>query len=98
MIVNNERERKSEGQLSSEEIRRYGRHLIMPEVGMECQKKLKSARVLIVGAGGLGSPLCLDLAAAGIGRMGLLDFDHVEQSNLQRQVILLLLVTLADRN
>ena len=87
MIVNSEREQKSEGQLSSEEIRRYGRHLIMPEVGMEGQKKLKSASVLIVGAGGLGSPLCLYLAAAGIGRMGLLDFDHVEQSNLQRQVI-----------
>jgi len=87
MIVNSEREQKSEGQLSSEEIRRYGRHLIMPEVGMEGQKKLKSASVLIVGAGGLGSPLCLYLAAAGIGRMGLLDFDHVEPSNLQRQVI-----------
>ena len=87
MIVNSEREQKSEGQLSSEEIRRYGRHLIMPEVGMEGQKKLKSASVLIVGAGGLGSPLCLYLAAAGIGRMGLLDFDRVEQSNLQRQVI-----------
>lgn len=87
MIADNEGDHKSEGQFSSEEIRRYGRHLIMPEVGMEGQKKLKSARVLIVGAGGLGSPLCLYLAAAGIGRIGLLDFDRVEQSNLQRQVI-----------
>src|SRR5271157_4607264 len=73
--------------LSQEEIRRYGRHLIMPEVGMEGQKKLKAARVLLVGTGGLGSPLCLYLAAAGVGKLGLVDFDVVDQSNLQRQVI-----------
>jgi molybdopterin/thiamine biosynthesis adenylyltransferase/rhodanese-related sulfurtransferase len=83
----NEVQRKPDDQLSSEEIRRYGRHLIMPEVGMSGQKKLKSARVLIVGAGGLGSPVCLYLAAAGIGSIGLLDFDQVDHSNLQRQVI-----------
>ena len=74
-------------ELSPEEIRRYGRHLIMPEVGMKGQKRLKAAKVLLVGAGGLGSPLCLYLAAAGIGRIGLVDFDQVDQSNLQRQVI-----------
>jgi len=74
-------------ELSQEEIRRYGRHLIMPEVGMEGQKKLKAASVLLVGAGGLGSPICLYLAAAGIGRIGLVDFDQVDYSNLQRQVI-----------
>ena len=73
--------------LSPEEIRRYGRHLIMPEVGMEGQKKLKAARVLLVGTGGLGSPLCLYLAAAGVGKIGLVDFDVVDQSNLQRQVL-----------
>ena len=74
-------------ELSPEEIRRYGRHLIMPEVGMQGQKKLKAARVLVVGTGGLGSPLCLYLAAAGVGKIGLVDFDQVDQSNLQRQVI-----------
>jgi molybdopterin/thiamine biosynthesis adenylyltransferase/rhodanese-related sulfurtransferase len=74
-------------QLSHEEIRRYGRHLIMPEVGLEGQKKLKSASVLLVGAGGLGSPVALYLAAAGIGKLGLVDFDVVDQSNLQRQVL-----------
>ena len=73
--------------LSNEEILRYSRHLIMPEVGMEGQLKLKSARVLLVGAGGLGAPLGLYLAAAGVGRIGLVDFDVVDFTNLQRQVI-----------
>src|ERR1700759_5119233 len=73
--------------LSKEEILRYSRHLIMPEVGMEGQLKLKQARVLLVGAGGLGAPLGLYLAAAGIGKIGLVDFDVVDFTNLQRQVI-----------
>ncbi|HKF41718.1 MAG TPA: molybdopterin-synthase adenylyltransferase MoeB [Thermoanaerobaculia bacterium] len=73
--------------LSNEEIRRYSRHLIMPEVGMEGQKKLKAARVLAIGTGGLGSPLSLYLAAAGVGTIGLVDFDVVDDSNLQRQVL-----------
>ncbi len=73
--------------LSNEEILRYSRHLIMPEVAMEGQLKLKQARVLLVGAGGLGAPLGLYLAAAGIGRIGLVDFDVVDFTNLQRQVI-----------
>ena len=71
---------------SHEEIQRYSRHLIMPEVGMEGQAKLKQAQVLLIGAGGLGAPLGLYLAAAGIGRIGLVDFDVVDASNLQRQV------------
>ncbi len=73
--------------LSNEEIRRYSRHLIMPEVGMEGQKKLKAARVLAIGTGGLGSPLALYLAAAGVGTIGLVDFDVVDDSNLQRQIL-----------
>ncbi len=73
--------------LSKEEISRYSRHLILPEVGMEGQKKLKAARVLCVGTGGLGAPLALYLTAAGVGTIGLVDFDVVDQSNLQRQVI-----------
>ena len=73
--------------LSKDEIQRYSRHLIVPEVGMEGQLKLKGARVLLVGTGGLGAPLGLYLAAAGIGRIGLVDFDVVDFSNLQRQVI-----------
>ncbi len=73
--------------LSREEISRYGRHLIIPEVGVRGQKKLKTSSVLVIGAGGLGSPLCLYLAAAGVGRIGLVDFDQVDHSNLQRQVI-----------
>ena len=73
--------------LSPQEIARYSRHLIMPEVSLEGQKRLKAARVLLIGAGGLGSPLGLYLAAAGIGRIGLVDFDVVDFSNLQRQVL-----------
>lgn len=74
-------------ELSHEEVRRYSRHLIMPEVGMAGQKKLKAASVLLIGAGGLGSPLAMYLAAAGIGRIGLVDYDVVDQTNLQRQII-----------
>ena len=73
--------------LSNQEIMRYSRHLIMPEVGLEGQKKLKSSKVLCIGAGGLGSPLALYLAAAGVGTLGIVDFDVVDFSNLQRQVI-----------
>ncbi|HEX7288528.1 MAG TPA: molybdopterin-synthase adenylyltransferase MoeB [Candidatus Angelobacter sp.] len=73
--------------LSNEEVLRYSRHLIMPEVGMEGQQKLKAARVLCIGTGGLGSPLALYLAAAGVGTLGLVDFDVVDFTNLQRQVI-----------
>jgi len=74
-------------ELTHSEIRRYSRHLMIPEVGLNGQKKLKSASVLIVGVGGLGSPIALYLAAAGVGRIGLVDYDVVEFSNLQRQVI-----------
>ena len=74
-------------QLSKEEILRYSRHLIMPEVGMDGQLKLKQAKVLCIGAGGLGSPLALYLAAAGVGRLGIVDFDVVDFTNLQRQII-----------
>jgi len=77
---------QQEVKLSKEEIQRYSRHLIMPEVGMEGQLKLKRARVLTIGTGGLGAPLGLYLAAAGVGHMGLVDFDVVDSSNLQRQV------------
>ncbi|HZY90507.1 MAG TPA: ThiF family adenylyltransferase, partial [Gemmataceae bacterium] len=73
--------------LSAQEVARYSRHLIMPEVGMEGQKRLKASSVLLIGAGGLGSPLGLYLAAAGVGRIGLVDFDVVDFSNLQRQVL-----------
>jgi len=73
--------------LTNEEIARYSRHLILPEVGMEGQRKLKAARVLCVGTGGLGAPLALYLTAAGVGTIGLVDFDVVDESNLQRQVI-----------
>jgi len=74
-------------ELSHEEIQRYSRHLIMPEVGMSGQKKLKAASVLLIGTGGLGSPLAMYLAAAGIGRLGLVDYDIVDYTNLQRQII-----------
>ncbi|HXE92111.1 MAG TPA: molybdopterin-synthase adenylyltransferase MoeB [Terriglobales bacterium] len=73
--------------LSNEEILRYSRHLIMPEVGMEGQQKLKAAKVLCIGAGGLGSPLAMYLAAAGVGTLGIVDFDVVDFTNLQRQII-----------
>ncbi|MGB8838829.1 MAG: ThiF family adenylyltransferase, partial [Candidatus Acidiferrales bacterium] len=73
--------------LSKEEILRYSRHLIMPEVGMEGQLKLKQAKVLCIGTGGLGAPLGLYLAAAGVGRIGLVDFDTVDFTNLQRQIL-----------
>src|ERR1700722_14477184 len=72
--------------LSNEEIQRYSRHLIMPEVGMEGQLKLARAKVLMIGAGGLGAPLGLYLAAAGVGRLGIVDFDVVDTTNLQRQI------------
>src|SRR5208282_4074872 len=74
-------------ELTREELQRYGRHLVMPEVGPEGQIKLKAARVLIIGAGGLGSPLSLYLAAAGVGTIGVVDFDAVDLSNLQRQIL-----------
>ncbi|HEY5729847.1 MAG TPA: molybdopterin-synthase adenylyltransferase MoeB [Anaerolineales bacterium] len=74
-------------ELSHEEILRYSRHLLIPEVGLEGQRKLKNSSVLIVGTGGLGSPVALYLAAAGVGRIGLVDYDVVDSSNLQRQVI-----------
>jgi adenylyltransferase/sulfurtransferase len=77
---------QQEVKLSKEEVQRYSRHLIMPEVGMEGQLKLKRARVLTIGTGGLGAPLGLYLAAAGVGHLGLVDFDVVDSSNLQRQV------------
>ena len=73
--------------LSAEEFQRYSRHLTLPDFGQEGQEKLKAASVLLVGAGGLGSPAAMYLAAAGVGRIGLVDFDNVEASNLQRQVL-----------
>ena len=74
-------------QLNKEEYERYSRHIILPEVGLEGQKRLKAASVLCIGTGGLGSPLLLYLAAAGVGRIGIVDFDIVDNSNLHRQVI-----------
>ncbi len=76
-----------ETELSPEEIKRYSRHLIMPEMGMDGQRKLKQSSVLCIGAGGLGSPAAMYLAAAGIGRLGIVDFDVVDYSNLQRQLL-----------
>src|SRR5579875_3283141 len=75
------------GELSVDEVKRYSRHLIIPDVGMTGQKRLKNAKVLVVGAGGLGSPALLYLAAAGVGTLGIVDFDVVDESNLQRQII-----------
>ncbi len=74
-------------ELSHEEIHRYSRHLLIPDVGLEGQRKLKAASVLVIGTGGLGSPVALYLAAAGVGRIGLVDYDQVDLSNLQRQII-----------
>ena len=73
--------------LSADEVRRYSRHLIIPDVGMIGQKRLKNARVLCIGAGGLGSPALMYLAAAGVGTLGIVEFDTVDESNLQRQII-----------
>jgi adenylyltransferase/sulfurtransferase len=75
------------GRLSREEVARYSRHLIIPELGVDGQRRLKNARVLVIGAGGLGAPALLYLAAAGIGTIGIVDFDVVDESNLQRQII-----------
>ncbi|MCL2540949.1 MAG: adenylyltransferase/sulfurtransferase MoeZ [Nocardioidaceae bacterium] len=74
-------------ELTIDEVRRYSRHLIIPDVGMDGQKRLKNAKVLVIGAGGLGSPALLYLAAAGVGTLGIVEFDEVDESNLQRQVI-----------
>lgn len=74
-------------ELSKDEISRYSRHLLIPEVGLEGQRRLKSSKVLVIGAGGLGSPVLLYLAAAGVGTLGIIDFDVVDESNLQRQII-----------
>ena len=74
-------------ELTIDEVRRYSRHLIIPEVGMTGQKRLKNAKVLVIGAGGLGSPALLYLAAAGVGTLGIVEFDEVDESNLQRQII-----------
>src|SRR5207244_8310294 len=74
-------------ELTIDEVRRYSRHLIIPDVGMAGQKRLKNSRVLVIGAGGLGSPALLYLAAAGVGTLGIVEFDSVDESNLQRQII-----------
>ena len=81
------RRRPSLPELTNDEIQRYSRHLILPEVGVEGQRRLKAGRVLCVGAGGLGSPAALYLAAAGVGTIGIIDFDTVDASNLQRQIL-----------
>jgi adenylyltransferase/sulfurtransferase len=81
------RDPRESGGLSHDELKRYRRHLSLPEVGTEGQRKLKDSRVLVVGAGGLGSPVSLYLAAAGVGKLGLVDFDVVDETNLQRQIL-----------
>jgi molybdopterin/thiamine biosynthesis adenylyltransferase len=73
--------------LSAQEQHRYARHLILPEIGLEGQQKLKQAKVLVIGAGGLGCPVLQYLTAAGVGSIGIIDFDKVDESNLQRQVL-----------
>ena len=78
---------KDRVKLTNEEIKRYSRHLILPEVGMEGQERLKAAKVLLIGSGGLGSPIALYLTAAGVGTIGMVEFDTVDFSNLQRQII-----------
>ena len=74
-------------ELSRDEVARYSRHLLIPDFGLEGQKCLKNSKVLVIGAGGLGSPVLLYLAAAGVGTLGIIDFDIVDESNLQRQII-----------
>src|ERR1700751_2165938 len=74
-------------QLNTEEIKRYSRHILLPEIGLEGQQKLTQAKVLVVGAGGLGCPVLQYLTAAGVGTIGIIDFDKVEGSNLQRQIL-----------
>src|SRR3954471_3598360 len=74
-------------ELTIDEVRRYSRHLIIPDVAMDGQKRLKNAKVLCIGAGGLGSPALMSLAAAGVGTLGIVEFDVVDESNLQRQII-----------
>src|SRR5207237_10826562 len=76
----------SEG-LTNQEIRRYSRHLIIPDIAMDGQRRLKNAKVLCIGAGGLGSPVAMYLAAAGVGTLGLVDYDVVDETNLQRQIM-----------
>jgi len=77
----------ADAEFSAQELSRYSRHILLPEIGLEGQKRLKNSRVLVIGAGGLGSPALLYLAAAGVGTLGIVDFDRVEESNLQRQVV-----------